>query len=792
MLLAFIGFVIFITECNGSPIAVPEAPLEKRATQVSLKSYTYTNGVLSGSINIQNLAFSKVVTVVYAVGTTWTSSQQISAAWSSGPDSAGYEIWSFSGSAPGATQFYIKYDVSGSSYYDPGNYQNYQIVASSASTISSTSSASSTTSVPSSSVSATATQVTSTTTTAGAGGGIGTVTPSQPPPILLSNPGTESPVSPPTGCGNFNGLDNCASGSTYTFPNAAESRRWQSPPEGEPQYVSTFQNYRDLVGYADIQYNSARNAAVVVVNVASRTGETLTYSFNGASQSSNTYQIQSTFSSGLDIVVTSSSGKKLTLETLYFTWQANAVNPPSGTTFNGGQKGAIVELFGWPYDDIAQECTFIGKAGYMGVKIWPPTEHVWGSHYYEPDNQFRPWYFVYQPVSYRLHSRMGTRAQLRNMIQACRAAGVRVYADAVINHMAAGGTDIQNHRTTSCSYYSGRNATDGSPYFTSGNTYMLNPYTGLRPALEYPAVPYGPTDFHCERSLNSWTDGNIITKGWLVGLADLNTEKAYTQDRIATYLVDLLSIGFSGFRVDAAKHIGPASMAAILGRLRQKMGGSMPGDFITWLEVILGGESSLLACDGGEWSWYTNFNNQLSANGFSSTDIAKVKIWSSDYPKEHPACGSWIIPASRFAIQNDDHDQQNPGSTSRDMQDKGSVLIRDKDVAKHRGFEVQLFTRTDADWHIKLVLSSYMFMGNGASGFPDGLSDCSLYTGTQSVAGCLGVPKDQAYVSEACGYSMSEGKYTRVHRDMSIINAMRSWVGLGSTTASALGISGCS
>ena len=125
------------------------------------------------------------------------------------------------------------------------------------------------------------------------------------------------------------------------------------------------------------------------------------------------------------------------------------------------------------------------------------------------------------------------------------------------------------------------------------------------------------------------------------------------------------------------------------------------------------------------------------------------------------------------------------------MGEKGSVFIKDKDVGKHRGFEVLLFNRTDADWSIKLVLSSYMFMRSGAAGFPDGLSDCSLYTGTQPDSLCLGVPKDTAYVANACGYTTAEGKYTRVHRDMSIINAMRLWVGLGQTTASALGIPGC-
>lgn len=108
-------------------------PLEKRATQVSLISYTYSNNILSGSINvcfsppspqfwpasqIQNIAYSKVVNVVYAVGNSWTSSQVITASYSAS-GSNGYETWTFSGGAQGATQFYIRYDVSGSSWVIP-------------------------------------------------------------------------------------------------------------------------------------------------------------------------------------------------------------------------------------------------------------------------------------------------------------------------------------------------------------------------------------------------------------------------------------------------------------------------------------------------------------------------------------------------------------------------------------------------------------------------------------------------------------------------------------------------
>jgi alpha-amylase len=84
--------------------------------------------------------------------------------------------------------------------------------------------------------------------------------------------------------------------------------------------------------------------------------------------------------------------------------------------------------------------------------------------------------------------------------------------------------------------------------------------TSLPPGLEYPNAGYIATDFHCERSLNSWTDPFLLNNGWLVGLADLDTESDYVRERLAAYMTDLLGIGFSGFRVDAAKHIYPDSL----------------------------------------------------------------------------------------------------------------------------------------------------------------------------------------------------------------------------------------
>ncbi|RLN61624.1 hypothetical protein BBJ28_00013938 [Nothophytophthora sp. Chile5] len=556
---------------------------------------------------------------------------------------------------------------------------------------------------------------------------------------------------------------------------------------------------RSLTGYAHVVYGSDRTSATVSVRTFLRVSSaTCSYTFNDDVTFSPDYNVTSSFTDSLNIVVECSESSDiwtLELDPVNFVWQGNTVTQPNG--MNNGQTGAIVDLFGWPYDDIAQECSdFLGKAGYMGVKINPPQESVLTDTWAQ-SGQRNPWYFVYQPVSYRLYSRLGSRDQLRSMIQTCRSNGVRVYADAVVNHMTGNGNDVILHRGESdgtCWIWGEKSSAKHSPYFTTDATYGVSEYTNARPALEYPAVPYSPTDFHCERSITSWDDPLQLEAGWLESLTDLNTEKTYVRERIAQYFVDLLGIGFSGFRIDALKHVGPTDTGAIFGLFNTYMGGSLPDDFIMWGEVGIGGEADLLACNADSgYNFYEGLDAEYTANGLSTTDIAKLKLWSSDYPLSMPACGSWILPASRFVIQNDDHDQQFSGSSARDMGDLGSILVLDEDVAKHRGFEEILFNRTDADWQIKVVLSSYTLFADGAAGFPDGYSACADFDTSLGQTCTLDMPLETAFVSGSCGYTVEDfagGKYTRVHRDLSIVNAMRSWIGLSSVSLADIGITG--
>ena len=209
--------------------------------------------------------------------------------------------------------------------------------------------------------------------------------------------------------------------------------------------------------------------------------------------------------------------------------------------------GAVaVHLFEWTWSDVAQECeTVLGPRGYHAVQISPPQEHVVAA-----EHGF-PWWQRYQPVSYRLTSRSGDRAALAAMVQRCRAAGVAVYADAVINHMAA---------------------LDQAPG-SAGSKFSRYDYPGL----------YQPGDFNdCRQAIADYQVAAQVTQCELVGLPDLNTALPQVQERPVAYLADLASLGIQGFRIDAAKHIRSDELAAILQQARDRI---EPDPFV-YQEVI--------------------------------------------------------------------------------------------------------------------------------------------------------------------------------------------------------------
>ena len=258
-----------------------------------------------------------------------------------------------------------------------------------------------------------------------------------------------------------------------------------------------------LVGYVQLKYSSDRKICTInfITRVNPKLGEEgkdykILYKFGDREQESNSFTFISSMSypDGMTIsarIIDNNENEvaKLELEDEYFLWDNPEVE--QGPEYENGQKGAVVEMFGWPYDDIAEECSFLGTAGYLAVKVFPPQEAILTFDTAD-EGEVNPWWFVYQPVSYKLTSRMGNKKQLKKMINICRKNKVRVYADTVINHMAGNGNDMNpDHRNWrgTCQHWGPKNGAAGSPWYTTGWQYGINQYSGQKPGMEFPAVP---------------------------------------------------------------------------------------------------------------------------------------------------------------------------------------------------------------------------------------------------------------------------------------------------------------
>lgn len=298
---------------------------------------------------------------------------------------------------------------------------------------------------------------------------------------------------------------------------------------------------------------------------------------------------------------------------------------PALRSTNGARAAAdngndvIANLFMWPWMSVATECTnVLGPAGYGAVQVAPPEDSISVSGH--------PWWDVYQPAAYDLNGRMGTRQQFVSMVGACHAAGVKVYVDAVVNHMT------------------GANQTSTVAY---GGASFTNNYS-------YPSAGYAPADFHnypadCPESddqIHDWNSQTEVQECQLLSLSDLRTESDHVRSTIAAYLNDLMGIGVDGFRVDAAKHINQNDMAAIKAKLTRQ-----PAFFAQ--EVFPGSTNANLQPpaffgNGG----VLEFNYAYALRSAFNGSIAGLQT-----------LGSGLDPSDKSTVFVENHDTERDGST---------------------------------------------------------------------------------------------------------------------------------
>src|SRR2546423_8228485 len=372
----------------------------------------------------------------------------------------------------------------------------------------------------------------------------------------------------------------------------------------------------------------------------------------------------------------------------------------------------FVHLFEWEWTDIATECeTVLGPAGFTAVQISPPEEHsIVPTH---------DWSERYQPVSYSVaRSRSGTGAEFADMVTRCKADGVDIIVDAVINHMT-------NYPSPGVG--------------SNGTSYTKYDYPGL----------YAASDFHPACTVNNYQNAANVQDCELFSLPDLNTGLAAVRQKIADYLITLARLGVAGFRIDAAKHIQQVELDDILTRLNSTLtaeGRQLPYVF---LEVIGAAGEALAPRDyfgegysSGGAADITEFTFVGVGNKFRGINGEHIsQLNPNGTPGNQFSEAAWgIMPSNKAVVFLQNHDtQHNCGISYRD----GNV------------FRLANVWMLAQPYGYPSILSSYVFdcPGQNSLGPP---SDANGWT----------LPVTCAASLEAA----AAGQWVCEHRDPSILN----------------------
>ncbi|MER8182683.1 carbohydrate-binding module family 20 domain-containing protein [Kitasatospora sp. NPDC094015] len=415
--------------------------------------------------------------------------------------------------------------------------------------------------------------------------------------------------------------------------------------------------------------------------------------------------------------------------------------PSADATPPGGGKDVTATLFEWKFDSVAKACTdTLGPKGYGFVEVSPPQEHIQGAQ----------WWTSYQPVSYRIAGRLGDRTSFQAMVASCHAAGVKVIADSVVNHMSA-----------------------GSGTGTGGTVYSKYNYPGY----------YQDQDFHsCRTAISNYADRGNVQNCELVNLSDLDTGSAYVRQTIANYLSDLLSLGVDGFRIDAAKHIAAADLSAIKARtsnpnaywvqeviygagepiqpaeytgtgdvdefrsatwLKSAFDGGRIADLSTWGSGLLGSSQARTFVD----NWDTERNGSTLTYKYGNTyTLANVFLLASPYGSPNVYSG--------YAFNGNDDGPPNGGTVNSCYQDGWNCTHAWRQVANMVGFRNAVAGTALTDWWSDG--SNAIAFGRGGKGYvainhesgpltrtfqtslPAG-SYCDVQHGDPVAGGCTGV-----------------------------------------------------
>ena len=278
-------------------------------------------------------------------------------------------------------------------------------------------------------------------------------------------------------------------------------------------------------------------------------------------------------------------------------------------TTSSGKKDVQVIAFQQTWNTIAKECTnTYGPEGVAYVEVSPPQESIQGTQ----------WWTSYQPVSYKLDSKLGTEAEFKSMVKQCSAAGVGIIADVVLNQ--ATGFDVAA----------------GDQKGVAGSDY--NGSTGTYPGFATNQYPDGITasDLHsCKQNISDYTNQKEVQECRLSSMWDFDSESEKVQDIQSDYLVSLWNTGVRAFRMDAVKHIHTDSMKAIKEKFAKKIGKNASD--IYWIQEVIGNSSEAAGIQPSNYvqnGTVTEFGFKSEMNQTFKDKIANLKGLSDRLSKD--------------------------------------------------------------------------------------------------------------------------------------------------------------
>jgi hypothetical protein len=185
-----------------------------------------------------------------------------------------------------------------------------------------------------------------------------------------------------------------------------------------------------------------------------------------------------------------------------------------------------------------EKLSSIKALGFSHIQI-SPIQHSTGGD---------PWYFKYQPKSYRVGNDYGTEAELKDFIQRAHSSGLKVIGDVVFNHL---GYVYDPAKKIWMSPKTWRLALGDPAGIGYCKSLLRDTYSQV-----FPLASKSPDEFF--RIFAPWS-----RDGWIGGaLPQLNTIHPAVQSSQLGYLAHLSELGLDGFRFDAAGLIDSESMKA--------------------------------------------------------------------------------------------------------------------------------------------------------------------------------------------------------------------------------------